>query len=81
MPPRNMQPPGSTPGTLGEDARHGLPDDVAGSENETPSPKERRPIDKAAPKDGLDEGAKRGPAGEYKKATYRTSRGFIRQDR
>jgi hypothetical protein len=72
-----MQPPGQ----LGEEARHGLPDDVAGAENETPTPKERRPVDKVAPKGKLDDGPKQGAAGEYKKATYRTHRGFIRQDR
>lgn len=79
MPPRNLTP-GVPPGQIGEDARHQDPAS-AGAENETPSKEGRAPIQEYMQGSVIGSGAVIGSRGEHQKATYRTTRGHIRQDR
>lgn len=72
------------PGQLGEDARHGLADNVAGAENAVGITPEMR---SGKPNSGLDAGPNVGEKEEFKPANYelpkrpKASRPFIRMDR
>jgi hypothetical protein len=72
------------PGQLGEEARHGLADNVAGAENAVGITPEMR---SGKPKDGLDQGPDRHESGAFGPANYalpkrpKASRPFIRMDR
>jgi len=72
------------PGQLGEEARHGLADNVAGAENAVGITPEMR---SGKPKSGLDSGPDRQENGSFAPASYelpkrpKASRPFIRVDR
>jgi len=72
------------PGQLGDEARHGLPDQVAGAENAVGITPEMR---SGKPRPGLDSGPDRKESGSFGPATYelpkrpKASRPLIRMDR
>lgn len=79
-PNRNTQPPATADGRQeGEAGRSALPDEVAGAENaQGITPQMRSGLGSIKK---LDSGPKRGEKDELLPATYKSDRGFIRQDR
>ena len=73
------------PGDMGTDARHGLPDQVAGAQNADGITSDMRKGPASQP--GLDTGPELGSRGEYKTRNYtlakrpKASKAFIRMDR